>query len=100
MRVRFSVNGGETVSEENREHLQHWNSEEGRKQMARAVYASRTMFGRTMILTSAEQITDENVVKIVSQAYQTHLLMHIYHCPKIKPTKQIGYKYIICGSWY
>ena len=61
------------MSEENREHLQHWNSEEGRKQMARAVYASRTMFGRTMILTSAEQITDENVVKIVSQAYQTHL---------------------------
>lgn len=61
------------MSEENREHLQHWNSEEERKQMASAVYATRTMFGRTMILTSAERINDGNVVKIVEQAYQTHL---------------------------
>lgn len=60
------------MSEENIGH-QTWNSEEQRKQMARAVNAEKSMFGRTMILTSAGKITSDNVVKIVSQAYQTHL---------------------------
>ena len=60
------------MSEENIGH-QTWNSEEQRKQMARAVNAEKSMFGRTMILTSAGKITSDNVVKIVSQAYRTHL---------------------------
>lgn len=61
------------MSEVNHDHQLSWNSIEGRKQMEKAVYASKTMFGRTMILTSAERITADNVVKIVEQAYQTHL---------------------------
>ena len=52
----------------------HQNSEEERKQAARAVNATKTMFGRRMILTSADAITADNVVKVVSQAYNTHLL--------------------------
>ena len=71
--MRFLFSGGENVSEVNENHQQHWNSEEQRKQMARAAYATRTMFGRRVILTSAGKITDANVVDIVSKAYQVHL---------------------------
>ena len=52
--------------------LNHQTSQEQREQMAKAVYATRTMFGRTVILTSKD-ITDDNVVDIVSKAYKTHL---------------------------
>ena len=52
----------------------HSDSQEQRIQQARAVSASRTMFGRRMILTSAESVNASNVVKIVEQAYITHLL--------------------------
>lgn len=61
------------MGEVNENHQQYQNSEEQRQQMARAIYASKTMFGRTMILTSAKRITADNVVKIVEQAYTTHL---------------------------
>ena len=52
----------------------HQTSQEQRKQMAKAVYATREMSGRRMILTSAKTITANNVAKIVDQAYNTHLL--------------------------
>ena len=52
----------------------HQNSQEEREQAAKAVYATKTMFGRRVILTSADAITAENVVKVVEQAYNTHLL--------------------------
>ena len=52
----------------------HQNSEDQRKQEMKAVYATKTMFGRRKILTSASSITLENVIKIVEQAYNTHLL--------------------------
>lgn len=52
----------------------HQNSQEQREQEAKAVYATKTMFGRRMILTSADAITAANVIKIVEQAYNTHLL--------------------------
>lgn len=48
--------------------------QEERVQESRSVYASKTMFGRRMILTSAESITADNVTKVVEQAYITHLL--------------------------
>ena len=53
--------------------LNKQSSQEERKQMTKAVYATKHMFGRTMILTSADSITAENVVKIVEQAFNTHL---------------------------
>ena len=49
-------------------------SHEDRQQQTKAVYAAKTMFGRRMILTSADAITAQNVVKIVERAYNTHLL--------------------------
>ena len=52
----------------------HQNSQEQREQFVRAVYAAKQMFGRRMIFTSADAITAGNVVKIVEQAYETHLL--------------------------
>ena len=52
----------------------HQNSEEQRKQEAKSISATKTMFGRRMILTSAEEINAANVVKVVEQAYNTHLL--------------------------
>ena len=52
----------------------HKNSEDQRKQEMKAVYATKTMFGRRKILTSASSITLANVIKIVEQAYNTHLL--------------------------
>ena len=52
----------------------HQNSEDKRKQEMKAVYATKTMFGRRKILTSASSITLANVIKIVEQAYNTHLL--------------------------
>lgn len=52
----------------------HQNSQEEREQTAKAVYATKTMFGRRMILTSADAITADNVVKIVENAYTTHLM--------------------------
>lgn len=54
--------------------LNHQSSQEERKQMTKAVYATKYMFGRKVILTSADRITAENVVKVVEQAYETHLL--------------------------
>ena len=60
------------MGEVNENHQQYQNSQEQRQQMARAMYATKTMFGRTVILTSKD-ITDDNVVSIVSQAYKTHL---------------------------
>ena len=54
--------------------VNHQNSQEERQQQSRAVYATKQMFGRRMILTSAAEITAENVVKVVEQAYITHLL--------------------------
>ena len=65
----FSYIGGEIVSE-----LNHQNSQEEREQAARAVYASKVMHGRRMILTSVDDITVDNVVKLVENAYNTHLL--------------------------
>lgn len=53
--------------------MSEFNNEE-RQQQTKAVYASKIMFGRRMILTSAENITAANVRKIVEQAYNTHLL--------------------------
>lgn len=52
----------------------HQNSQEEREQIAKAVYATKQMFGRRMILTSVDAITASNVVKVVEQAYNTHLL--------------------------
>ena len=40
-----------------------------RQNQTKAVYANKTMFGRRMILTSAESITASNVAKVVEQAY-------------------------------
>ena len=54
--------------------LNHQSSQEERKQMTKAVYATKHLFGRKVILTSADSITAENVVKVVEQAYETHLL--------------------------
>ena len=50
------------------------NSQEEQKEQKKAVYAPRQMFGRRMILTSADFITASNVVAVVEQAYITHLL--------------------------
>ena len=66
--MRFLVYGGEIVSE------LHQNSQEEREQSAKAVYATKTMFGRRQIFTSAESITADNVTKIVEKAYNVHLL--------------------------
>ena len=52
----------------------HQNSQEEREQQTKAVYASKQMFGRRMIFTSADAITADNVTAIVEQAYNTHLL--------------------------
>ena len=52
----------------------HQNSQEEREQTAKAVYASKAMFGRRMIFTSASRITQANVTKVVEQGYITHLL--------------------------
>lgn len=52
----------------------HQDSQEQRQQETKAVYATKTMFGRRIILTSADEITASNVVKVVEQAYNTHLL--------------------------
>ena len=52
----------------------HQNSQEEREQAAKAVYATKTMFGRRMILTSANEVTADNVTKIVENAYNVHLL--------------------------
>ena len=54
--------------------LNKQSSQEERKQMTKAVYATKHMFGRKVILTSADRITAENVIKVVEQAYETHLL--------------------------
>ena len=54
------------------ENENHTNSEEERKKSA--VFGRQNMFGRRMILTSEQQITESNVVKVVEQAFQTHLL--------------------------
>ena len=48
--------------------------QEDRKQQMASVYASKTMFGRRMILTSVDRITAGNVVNVVENAYNTHLL--------------------------
>jgi SPP1 family phage portal protein len=40
----------------------------------RNLYAPRRLFGRRIIYSAESKITDENVVKILDQAYQTHLL--------------------------
>ena len=52
----------------------HQDSQEEREQMLKGLYATKHMFGRKVILTSAKQITAENVVGIVEQAYNTHLI--------------------------
>ena len=52
----------------------HSDSQEQRVQEARAVAATKVMFGRRMILTSADEINADNVVNVVEQAYNTHLL--------------------------
>lgn len=52
----------------------HQNSQEEREQAAKAVYATKVMFGRRMILTSADIINAVNVISVVEQAYNTHLL--------------------------
>ena len=52
----------------------HQDSQEERKQLLKSVYATKHMFGRTVILTSAKRITAENVVNVVEQAYNTHLI--------------------------
>ena len=53
---------------------QHQNSEEQRKQEMRGLFATKTMFGRRMILTSADEINSANVVKVIEQAYLVHML--------------------------
>ena len=50
----------------------HQTSEEERKKSV--VYGKQNMFGRRMILTSEQKITEKNVAKVVEQAFQTHLL--------------------------
>lgn len=50
----------------------HQTSEEERKKVR--LYGRGEMFGRRMILTSKDEITPENVVEVVEQAYQVHLL--------------------------
>jgi len=45
-----------------------------RQQQTKAVYASKTMFGRRMIFTSVDTITAGNVAKIVENAYNVHLM--------------------------
>jgi len=62
------------VGEVNENHQQYQNSQEQRKQMAMAAHATRFMFGRKMILTSADSITADNVVGIIENAYNTHLI--------------------------
>lgn len=52
----------------------HQNSEENREQMVKALPIRKDMFGRRMIFTSGKEITAANVVKVVEQAYITHLL--------------------------
>ena len=52
----------------------HQNSQEEREQAAKAVYATKVMFGRRMIFTSADALTADNIVKVVELAYETHLL--------------------------
>lgn len=49
-------------------------AQEERVIQTKGLNATRTMFGRRMILTSASEITAGNVVKIVENAYNTHLL--------------------------
>ena len=50
----------------------HQTSEDERKK--KVIYGRGEMFGRRMILTSKGEITRDNVVEVVEQAYQTHLL--------------------------
>lgn len=52
----------------------HTDSQEERQQEMKAVAVSKKMFGRRKILTSASEINASNVVKLVEQAYTTHLL--------------------------
>ena len=52
----------------------HQNSQEEREQAAKAVYATKQMFGRQMILTSADIINAVNVISVVEKAYNVHLL--------------------------
>lgn len=52
----------------------HINSQEQKKEEAKAFFPAKTMFGRRVILTSADAVTADNVIKIVEQAYITHLL--------------------------
>ena len=47
--------------------------QEQRQQLARAVGATRRMFGRKQILTSADSINAGNVVNIVQNAYNVHM---------------------------
>ena len=54
--------------------LNQQNSQEERKQMLKGMYATKHLFGRKMIFTSVRRITAENVVKVVEQAYETHLI--------------------------
>ena len=54
--------------------VNHQSSQEERQQQSKAVYATKVMFGRRMILTSATEINSENVIAVVEQAYITHLL--------------------------
>ena len=56
------------------ENENHINSEEQRKQEMRSVLHAKNMFGRRMILTSADEINENNVVSIVENAFNTHLL--------------------------
>ena len=65
--MRFCVYGGEKVGELNQQ-----SSQEQREQAMKALYASRTMFGRKIILTSADSINADNVAKIVENAYNVH----------------------------
>ena len=62
------------MSEVNQNTENHQSSQEERQQAMRSVYATKTMFGRRKILTSADAITASNVVKVVENAYNTHLL--------------------------
>lgn len=50
------------------------NTQENRVQEQRSVYASKTMFGRRIILTSAKEINETNVINVVEKAYNVHLL--------------------------
>ena len=53
--------------------LNQQSSQDEREQTMKALYASRTMFGRRVILTSADSITAANVTKIVENAYNVHM---------------------------